>query len=146
MYRRSNGFFNFHLSYNKDGSLRAYSKYNHGANAKEVLILYLDTWFRFLIKTGNHSQTTITGYTWHEMTFFSSWSPGQCSMLCVGIPHAFPALLQATLSQMWSNIPSSDPFSLHIPLIESILAMQDSSIWFIRDVVRSIEKVRPVIA
>lgn len=144
MYRRSNGFFTFESSYSKDGQLRSYSKYKYGVEAKVVLTLHLDTWFRFVIKLGNHSRPNSTSYTWHEMTFFSSWSPDRCSMLCVGTPHLFLDLLRATLSRMWPNILSLDPYSLHIPLVESIIAMQDSSIWFVRDIIRNVEKVRPI--
>lgn len=146
MYRRSNGFFSSESSYDEDGCLQSHSKYEYSTEAEVVLTLDLDTWFRFLIKLGNHSQTTITSYTWHEMSFFSSWSPDRCSMLCVGTPHLFPTLLHTTLSRIWPYIPSADPYSLHIPLTESIIAMHDSSIWFVRDIIRSVEKVRPTLA
>ena len=38
-------------------------------------------------------------------------------------------------------MPSSEPYALHIPLIEAITAMQDSSVWLVRDIVRNVETV-----
>jgi hypothetical protein len=43
---------------------------------------------------------------------------------------------------MWSQSLPLKPYSLHVPLIEAIIAMHDMSVWSIRDVVRSVEQVR----
>jgi hypothetical protein len=61
-------------------------------------------------------------------------------VLCIGVDLAFQHLLQQTLSHMWPKLPPSEPFSLHVPLVQTILELQDSSVWSVRDVVRSIEK------
>ncbi|KAF2196854.1 hypothetical protein GQ43DRAFT_235184 [Delitschia confertaspora ATCC 74209] len=123
VYRRSNGFFSFEDSYDKDGHLQSYN-----------------TWFRVLIKTIN--QDTSLSYTWHEMTFFSRWTPAGSVILCIGASLLFQNLFQEILSQMWSRIPSSEPYSLHVPIIEAIIAMQDTAVWSVRDAVRSVEKDR----
>jgi hypothetical protein len=41
---------------------------------------------------------------------------------------------------MWSGLPPSEPFSLHVPLVQTILELQDLSVWSIRDLVRTTEK------
>jgi hypothetical protein len=41
---------------------------------------------------------------------------------------------------MWPKLSPSEPFSMHVPLVQTILELQDSSVWSIRDVVRTIEK------
>lgn len=144
-YRRSNGFFSTESSYDNDGHLQLHSKYKAWCKVSAGTDFGLDTRFRFLIKFVNPSRITGLSYTWHEMTFFSRWSPDRCSVLCVGMPHTFIVLLQENLSRLQPKMPSSNPYSLHIPLIESIIAMHDSSVWFVRDVVRSVERVRPIL-
>jgi hypothetical protein len=101
------------------------------------LMFGLDTWVRVLIKAVSSDALS---YTWHEMTFCSRWDPHRCLVLCIGVNPTFQHLLQQTLSRMWSKFLPSEPFSLHIPLVQAILELQDSSVWSIRDVVRNIEK------
>ncbi|KAH6625585.1 hypothetical protein C7974DRAFT_414085 [Boeremia exigua] len=99
-----------------------------------------DTWFRFLVKmTAPDSKSS---YTWHEMTFFSRWTPNGCRMLCIGVPSLFTTLLQDSLSRMNTPQPPTEPYSLHVPVLEAIVAMQDLSLWSMRDIVRGIEKTR----
>lgn len=98
----------------------------------------LDTWFRVLAKAVSRDTP---GYMWHGMTFCSRWDPQRCVILCIGVDLTFQHLLQRILSHMWSRLPPSEPYSLHVPLIEAIIELHDSSVWSIRDIVRSIEKV-----
>jgi hypothetical protein len=93
--------------------------------------------FRVLVKVVSHSTSS---YKWHEMTFCSRWDSQRCEVLCIGVDLAFQHLLQQTLSRMWPNLPPNEPFSLHIPLVQTILELQDLSVWSIRDFVRTIEK------
>ncbi|KAK7178575.1 hypothetical protein PSPO01_15374 [Paraphaeosphaeria sporulosa] len=123
VYRRSNGFFSFEDAFHEDGHVQSHY-----------------TWFRVSIKTIGQDPTP--GYTWHEMTFFSHWTPERCVFLCIGPPSSFRNLLHDTLSRMWSKLPPSEPYSLHVPIIEVVVAMQDSSVWSVRDTVRSVEKDR----
>ena len=37
-----------------------------------------------------------------------------------------------------------EPYSLHIPLVEAVVAMQDLSVWSVRDIVRIVEKAGPL--
>ncbi|PSN59027.1 hypothetical protein BS50DRAFT_641288 [Corynespora cassiicola Philippines] len=76
------------------------------------------------------------------MTFLSSWVNGKSTVLCVGANLTFQSTLQRVLSQMEIDPSLSEPFSLHVPIVETIIAMQDASVWSIRDVVRGIEKDR----
>lgn len=122
IYRRSNGFFTFEESLSQDGHLQAYY-----------------TWFRVLVKT---ISSNASSYTWHEMTFCSRWDAKRCLILCIGVDLTFQRLLQQILSRIWHKLPPSEPFSLHVPLVQTILELQDVSVWSIRDVVRSIEKGR----
>jgi hypothetical protein len=96
-----------------------------------------DTWVRVLVKAVSSDALS---YTWHEMTFCSRWDPHTCLVLCIGVNPTFQHLLQQTLSCLWSELLPSEPFSLHVPLVQAILELQDSSVWSIRDVVRNIEK------
>jgi hypothetical protein len=96
-----------------------------------------DTWFRVLVKSVSPDASS---YTWHEMTFCSRWTPQKCIVLCIGVDPTFQNLLQQNVSHMWPGVPPSEPFSLHVPLVQAILDLQDSSIWSIRDVVRAMEK------
>ncbi|KAH7401712.1 hypothetical protein DE146DRAFT_440031 [Phaeosphaeria sp. MPI-PUGE-AT-0046c] len=122
VHRRSNGFFAYEESFAEDGELQVYY-----------------TWFRVLVKNVSHDASS---YTWQEMTFCSRWNPQSCIILCSGVDPAFQHLLRQTLARLWPRIPHAEPFSLHVPLVQTILELQDSSVWSIRDVVRTIEKGR----
>jgi hypothetical protein len=99
--------------------------------------IVLDTWLRVLVKAVSSNTSS---YTWHEMTFCSRWDPHRCLILCIGVDLTFQHLLQQNLSRMWSKLSPSEPFSLHVPLVQTIIELQDSSVWSVRDVVRTIEK------
>ena len=99
----------------------------------------IDAWFRFIVKITVPEDSS--RYTWHEMTFFSRWFSGRCAILCIGATQWFQTLLWSTLAELGTAMPSSEPYALHIPLIEAITAMQDSSVWLVRDIVRNVETV-----
>ncbi|KAJ4983324.1 hypothetical protein SVAN01_11205, partial [Stagonosporopsis vannaccii] len=123
VYRRSNGFFRCEDGFDSKGHLESHH-----------------TWFRFLVKmTARDSKSS---YTWHEMTFCSRWTPSGCMMLCIGVPDLFKSLLLDALSQIDVSRTAAEPYSLHVPVLETIVAMQDLSLWSLRDIVRGIEKDR----
>jgi hypothetical protein len=99
-----------------------------------------DTWFRVLVKIA--ARDASSSYSWHEMTLCSRWVSGHCTILCIGASSLFRGLLQGALSQLRTMLQPSEPYSLHIPLIEAVVAMQDLSVWSVRDIVRSVEKAR----
>ncbi|KAF1989817.1 hypothetical protein K402DRAFT_326306, partial [Aulographum hederae CBS 113979] len=104
-------------------------------NSSGGLISFI-SWFRCLVKmVGDGSK----GYTWHEMTFFTHWTPDRSIIICVDTPSDMQSKLFATLSTN-SSIDFSDPFSLYGPLFDEIVKLYDSSIWRIRDVIRTHEK------
>lgn len=77
------------------------------------------------------------------MTFFTRWDANRSTVFCVGTDTGFERLLQDTLDQTWSEMPSESPWSLQVPLVEAIIAFQDRGVWTMRDVVRGVEKVCP---
>jgi hypothetical protein len=98
-----------------------------------------DMWFRVLIKT--ITSKSGSDYKWHEMTFCFRWDLERCTILCIGVDTVFQSFLQDTLNNMWSHLPHSELASLLVPLIETIIAMHDQSVWSVRDVTRGAEKV-----
>ncbi|KAF1365437.1 hypothetical protein EJ07DRAFT_96580, partial [Lizonia empirigonia] len=124
VYRRSNGFFAFEQSLIQDGDPQVYC-----------------TWFRFLVKTLLPNDA---GYTWREMTFFSRWDSQSCNILCIGVDLHFQQLLQSILARMWSGLPPSEQYSMHVPVIEAVVALHDLSVWSVRDSVRNVEKASKV--
>jgi hypothetical protein len=97
-----------------------------------------DTWFRVLVKMA--ARDASSSYSWHEMTFCSRWVSGCCTILCIGASSLFGGLLQGALSQLGTMVQPWEPYSLHMPLLEAVVAMQDLSVWSVRDIVRSVEK------
>lgn len=79
------------------------------------------------------------GYVWHEMTFFTRWEPNHCMVVCVDTPDSLPADLARRLSK--EALDRSNPFALHIPLVDQIITLNDKSVWGIRDLIRRVEKV-----
>lgn len=96
------------------------------------------TWFRVLVKMA--ARDANSSYTWHEMTFCSRWTSGRCAILCIGACPLFRELLQDALVQLEMKLSSSEPYSLHVPLVEAVVALQEVSVWSVRDIVRGIEK------
>ena len=81
-----------------------------------------------------------SSYSWHEMTFYSRWVSGHCTILCIGASSLFRGLLQDALAQLGTMVQPLEPYSLHMPLLEAVVAMHDLSVWSVRDIVRSVEK------
>jgi hypothetical protein len=77
------------------------------------------------------------------MTFYSRWEPGHCMMLCVDTPDGFQKELKHTLECEQGPLDFNDPFALHMPLMDQIIAVYDRSVWSIRDLIRRVEKVSP---
>ncbi|KAH7381533.1 hypothetical protein BKA66DRAFT_464397 [Pyrenochaeta sp. MPI-SDFR-AT-0127] len=123
VYRHSNGFFKFEEDVDKQGHLKS-----------------CRAWLRILVKAVSSQEKP--GYKWQEMTFCSRWEPANCSILCIGVNTSFQTLFREILPRVWPELPSSNPYSLHIPIIETIIAMHDSSVWSLRNIVRDVEKGR----
>ncbi|KAF2443470.1 hypothetical protein P171DRAFT_432717 [Karstenula rhodostoma CBS 690.94] len=123
VYRRSNGFFSSVETFGQDGRLQScYS------------------WFRVLVKMA--ARDASSSYTWHEMTFCSRWSSDRCAILCIGVSSLLRELLQDALVRLETTLPLTEPYLLHIPLVEAVIAMHDASVWSVREIVRSVEKDR----
>lgn len=65
-------------------------------------------------------------------------------MLCIGVGRLFRDLLQDALSCFEISETLPEPYALHVPVLEVLVAMEDISIWSMRNIVRGIEKVRRV--
>ncbi|KAF1926682.1 uncharacterized protein M421DRAFT_422656 [Didymella exigua CBS 183.55] len=83
-----------------------------------------------------------SSYAWHEMTFCSRWFSGRCAILCIGASSLFGAQLQDALDRLETTLSPEELYSLHVPLLEAVVSMHDSSVWSVRDVVRAVEKDR----
>ncbi|KAF2820940.1 hypothetical protein CC86DRAFT_471078 [Ophiobolus disseminans] len=123
VYRRSNGFFSSAEAFDQNGHLQS-----------------CYTCFRVLVKMA--ARDASSSYTWHEMTFCSRWIAGRCTILCIGASSSFKELLQDAHKRLEAALPLAEPYSLHLPLVEAVIAMQDLSVWYVRDIVRSVEKDR----
>jgi hypothetical protein len=62
-------------------------------------------------------------------------------MLCLDTPDSFREQLKLTMGCEQEALDFNDPFALHIPLIDQIIAFYDRSVWNIRDLIRQVEKV-----
>lgn len=140
IYRRSNGFFVSKHVRDQNGRLVAFCKFNPDELDWSALRTVQDSWFRVLVKMV--CKTNMWSYKWHEMTFCTRWDADHISVLCIGTDHAFERLLQGSLDRMWKELPPTSPWSLHVLLLEVIMALHDQAVWSIRDVVRDVEKVR----
>lgn len=80
-------------------------------------------------------------YIWHEMTFFTRWTPGSCIMLCINTPKDMQQKLEALLANDSTALDLDDPFSMYIPVLDEIVKLYETSVWAVRDVLRPIEKV-----
>jgi len=80
-------------------------------------------------------------YMWFEMGFFTRWErPDRCRVLCIDTPEKLQSRLETVLREQ-SPLKFSDPFAMHVPLIDQIILLYDVSVWRVRDPVRKIEKV-----
>lgn len=75
------------------------------------------------------------------MTFLTRWDRSHNTVFCIGANPSFESLLKESLDQMWTGLSSVNPWSMQVPLLEAIVALQDRSVWLVRDVVRNVEKV-----
>lgn len=104
-------------------------------------MLLLGTWFRCLVKVLHHTPQDNMEYTWYEMTFFTRWAPGHCMVVCVDTPDNLLSNLEQALSTGSGELDLSDPFALHIPLMDQIIILYDQSVWGICVLIRQVEKV-----
>jgi hypothetical protein len=91
-------------------------------------------------------------YIWYEMGFFTYWDhSGRCRVVCIDTPEELQSELETVLQKQWGletalqkqspPLNFSDPFTMHVPLIDQIILQYDDSVWGIRDLIRKIEKV-----
>lgn len=121
-------------------------KYNREHDKKKHSLESYSTWFRCLVKLLlEGSDITRVGkgkdYIWYEMGFFTHWDhSGHCRILCIDTPENLPSDLQKALKG--SPFKRSNPFAMHIPLLDQIVRLYDDSVWLVRHPVRDIEKNR----
>lgn len=144
-----NGYFGCRGKYKEehDNEEHDKEKYNMEEHDKKKHSLEsYSTWFRCLVKLLlEGSEITRIGkgkdYIWYEMGFFTHWDhSGHCRVLCIDTPENLPSDLQTALKG--SPFKRSDPFAMHIPLLDQIVRLYDHSVWRVRHPVRDIEKSR----
>jgi hypothetical protein len=75
------------------------------------------------------------------MSFFGRWEPGHSMVLCIDTPDDFRSQLEQSIAKGEDTIDLSNPFALYVPLIDQIVDLYDRSVWGIRDLIRTVEKV-----
>lgn len=82
-------------------------------------------------------------YYWFEMTFFTRWTtPGGHTVLCLDVPDAALARLQALFLSPSKTLDLSDIYSPHLVIVDEIIRLFDISVWSLRNIVRTTELVR----
>lgn len=81
-------------------------------------------------------------YVWRKMNIFTRWWPsGRNVIVCFdvydGMRNRFPVPILE--SSEWL---SHDPYWIHAQLLEELLEQHDTSVWSIRNLVRTAEMVR----
>lgn len=61
--------------------------------------------------------------------------------IIVGAPDELRKDLEDFLLENPDSLNFTDPFAMHIPLIDRVIKMYDISVWSVRDLVRIVEKV-----
>jgi hypothetical protein len=98
-----------------------------------------DSWYRILVKLVDKND--MSKYKWCEMTFLTRWDEDHNTVFCIGTDSFFEGLLQECLGRTGRELAPANPWSMQVPLLEAIVALQDRSVWLVRDVVRNVEKV-----
>jgi hypothetical protein len=75
------------------------------------------------------------------MSFFGRWEAGHSMVLCIDTPENFPSQLEQSIAKGDDTIDLSNPFALYVPLVDQIVDLYDKSVWGIRDLIRTVEKV-----
>ncbi|KAH0552956.1 hypothetical protein GP486_006846 [Trichoglossum hirsutum] len=124
--RLGNGFFGCQDDYNEEGKAEG-----HG------------TWFQLLAKRPSCGDSARgTPYKWHKMDFVTKWSPpNQNVVLCFSTSRDSQDQLRDALSSRLENRNVCDPYMLHTVIVDEVLSIFDRSVWSLRDLVLSVEKV-----
>jgi len=86
--------------------------------------------------------SSVPNYVWYEMTFYTHVASDRTLMLCLDTPDELRLRLEIALSGSKQGLDLSDPFALHVPLIDEVVVLNDRSVWQVRDLIRTIEKVQ----
>jgi hypothetical protein len=62
-------------------------------------------------------------------------------VLCIDTPEDFRFQLEQSIAKGEDTIDLSNPFALYVPLVDEIVDLYDRSVWGIRDLIRTVEKV-----
>jgi hypothetical protein len=129
---------------NAVGQVESYSTFTCDTMFDVWLLLtpFTAIWFRCLVKNV-HKLNPLTGkdYTWYEMSFFGRWEPDHSMVLCIDTPEDFRSQLEQSIAKGEDMIDLSNPFALYVPLVDQIVDLYDRSVWGIRDLIRTVEKV-----
>ena len=103
----------------------------------ELILLFLVTWFRFIVKKVSPMEPT---YEWHEMSFHSKWTARASIALCLDLPKTLQSRIGQALMRR-SKTDLLDVYTMHAAILDGIVYVYDHSVWAIADGLRRIEKV-----
>lgn len=104
-----------------------------------MLTVSQGTWFRCPVKVAGRDVKTGKGYFYYDMTFFTRCLSGYNTFLCIGAPDQLRAGLERSLSA--GRLDFNDPYSMHVPVVDVIIALYKQSAWALRKLIWDIEKV-----
>lgn len=118
-----------------------------------LISICLVTWFHFEVKypftedeklrvnkddSGNQSAE----YEWFKMGFATTWrAPDQHTVICFNASKWMKDILRQRLDSGTTSEDLSDPYWVHLILIECVVICYNKSIWNLRDKVRVYEEV-----
>ena len=83
------------------------------------------------------------GYVWYEMDFLiSQLTSSDSIIICFDTPPVLQDRLLSALQQLKDPIVHTDPYSLQTLVFDQIINLHDESVWSVRDLIRSSEKVK----
>jgi len=112
------------------------------------------TWFHFEVKypftedenlrvNRDNSSNKSAEYEWFKMGFTTTWrAPDQNTVICFNASKWMKDILRQRLDSVTTSEDFSDPYWVHLILIECVVICYNKSIWNLRDKVRVYEEER----
>ncbi|OTA95566.1 hypothetical protein M434DRAFT_195915 [Hypoxylon sp. CO27-5] len=126
-YKRMNGYFGSESSRNNEG-----------------IVENCSTWSRALVKQFTTSSKfegdSDINYRWLKYNLFTRWtSPGKIMILAFDPVESIQERLCTILMQNLDEMELEDPYWLYAHILEDIVSLQGTSVWGLRNLVRTIE-------
>ena len=89
-----------------------------------------------------HSTEDKKDYVWHKVNVFTRWWPtGRYIVINFDAPPALRMRFPSLLFDEPNSTSTHDPYWIHLRFLEELVALHDTSVWSIRDLVRDTELV-----